>query len=219
VKKIKILIVEDESEVGEVTKYILERLGYAVISIVSTGEEAIKIVGRMRPDLVLMDIVLKGDIDGINPAEQIHDRFKVPVVYLTAYADEDKLQRAKVAEPYGYILKPFKVEELHATIEMTLYKHELENKIKREVSTTLRSIGDAVITVNKEGLITFMNPVAESLTGWKQEAALNRDLTEVFNIKDKKTLGFEVDASVKSNIDGDIVSLSSDSILTSKEKT
>ena len=219
VKKIKILIVEDESEVGEVTKYILERLGYAVISIVSTGEEAIKIVGRMRPDLVLMDIVLKGDIDGINAAEQIHDRFKVPVVYLTAYADEDKLQRAKVAEPYGYILKPFKVEELHATIEMTLYKHELENKIKREVSTTLRSIGDAVITVNKEGLITFMNPVAESLTGWKQEAALNRDLTEVFNIKDKKTLGFEVDASVKSNIDGDIVSLSSDSILTSKEKT
>ena len=107
-EKIKILIVEDEPEVGEVTKCILESLGYAVLSIVSTGEEAIKIVGRMSPDLVLMDIELGGDIDGINVAEQIHDRFNVPVVYLTAYADEDKLQRAKVTEPYGYILKPFK---------------------------------------------------------------------------------------------------------------
>jgi len=218
-KKIKILIVEDEPEVGEVTKYILESRGYAVISIVSTGEEAIKIVGGMRPDLVLMDIVLKGNIDGINAAKQVHDRFNVPVVYLTAYADEDKLQRAKVTEPYGYILKPFKAEELQATIEMTLYKHEVENKLKREVATTLRSIGDAVITVNKEGLITFMNPVAEVLTGWKQETALNRDLTEIFNIKDKKTPGFEAGASVKFIIDGDIVSLSRDSILISKAKT
>ncbi|MFH1249897.1 MAG: PAS domain S-box protein [bacterium] len=225
-EKIKILIVEDEPEVGEVTKYILESRGYAVLSIVSTGEEAIKIAGGMRPDLVLMDIELGGDIDGINAAEQIHDRFKVPVVYLTAYADEDKLQRAKVTEPYGYILKPFKAEELQAVIEMTLYKHEVENKIKREVATTLRSIGDAVITVNKEGLITFMNPVAVSLTGWKQEAALNRDLTEVFNIKDKEALGFEIGASLKSIVDGDFVSLPSDSILipggnlrSSKEKT
>ena len=218
-EKINILIVEDEPKVGEVTKCILENSGYAVISVVSTGEEAIEIVGRMRPDLVLMDILLGGDINGINAAKQVHDRFNVPVVYLTAYADEDKLQRAKVSEPYGYILKPFKAEELQATIEMTLYKHEVENKIKREVATTLRSIGDAVITVNKEGLITFMNPVAELLTGWKQEAALKRVLAEIFNIKDKEALGFEVGASVKSIIDGDIVSLSSDSVLTSKEKT
>jgi len=212
-EKIKILIVEDEPRVGEVTKCILESRGYTVISIVSSGEEAIKIVGGMRPDVVLMDIELSGDIDGINAAEQIHDRFNVPVVYLTAYADEDKLQRAKVTEPYGYILKPFKAEELQATIEMTLYKHETENKLRREVSTTLRSIGDAVITVNKEGLITFMNPVAESLTGWKQETALIRDLTEVFNIRDKEALSFEAGASVQSIIDGDIVSLSRDSIL------
>ncbi len=224
--KIKILIVEDEPEVAEVTKTILENFGYAVLSIVSTGEEAIEIVSRMRPDLVLMDIVLEGNMDGINAAKQVHDRFNVPVVYLTAYADEDKLSRAKVTEPYGYILKPFKAEELHVTIEMILYKHEVENKIKREVATTLRSIGDAVITVDKNGLITFMNPVAESLTGWKQEIALNRDLTEVFNIKDKEVPGFEVGASVKSIIDQDTVSLSSDSILipggnlrSSKEKT
>ncbi|MDO9530251.1 MAG: PAS domain S-box protein, partial [Syntrophales bacterium] len=166
------------------------------------------------------------DIDGINTAQQIRDHFDIPVIYLTGYADEDKLQRAKVTGPYGYILKPFKAEELQATIEMALYKHETENKIKREVATTLRSIGDALITVNKEGIITFMNPVAELLTGWKQEAALNRDLTDIFNIKDKEALGFEVGASVKSIIDGDIVSLSSDSTLipggnlrSSKEKT
>jgi len=224
--KVKILIVEDEPKVAEVTEGILENLGYTVLSIVSTGEEAIKIVDRMRPDLVLMDILLGGDIDGIKAAKQIHDRFNVPVVYLTAYADEDKLSRAKVTEPYGYILKPFKAEELQATIEMTLYKHEIENKLKRDVATTLRSIGDAVITVNKEGLITFMNPVAELLTGWKQEIALNRDLTEVFNIKDKDRLSFEEGSAVKSIIDRDTVSLSSESILipggnlrSSKEKT
>lgn len=116
----RILIVEDETIVAEDIRGSLQNLGYDISAVVSSGEEAVKKVEDSDPDLVLMDIVLKGEIDGIEAAELIKSRFTIPVIYLTAYADENLLQRAKVTKPWEYILKPFEDEELHAVIEAAL---------------------------------------------------------------------------------------------------
>lgn len=133
-----------------------------------------------------MDIVLKGEMDGIEAADQIRKRLDIPVIFLTAFGDENTLQRAKATEPFAYLLKPFKEKELHIAIEIALYKHETENKLKRmeqRLATILRSIGDAVIVSDTQGSITFMNSAAEALTGWKQEDALGKKLTDVYNLK------------------------------------
>jgi len=183
--KARIMVVEDESIIAIDIQNGLENLGYEVPAIVSSGEEAIHIAGELRPDLILMDIVLEGHIDGVEAADQILARFDIPVIYLTAYADDDTLQRAKITRPFGYILKPFDERELQTAIEMALYKHEMDRKLKKSeqwLATTLKSIGDAVIATDNSGSITFMNPVAEELTGWSQQDAMGRDLTEVFNI-------------------------------------
>lgn len=185
---VKVLVVEDESVVSKDIQESLKGLGYAVCGTASAGEEAIRKAESLHPDLVLMDIVLKGDIDGVEAAETIRSRLHVPVIYLTAYSDEHTLNRAKVTEPSGYILKPFDERELHTTIEVAMYRHTMQKKLKeseRWFATTLKSIGDAVIATNTQGHITFMNPVAELLTGWKHSEALGRDLNEVFSVRDQ----------------------------------
>ncbi len=178
-----ILVVEDERIVAQDIKKRLEDLGYTVLSVVSSGERAIQKAEKEDPDLVLMDIVLKGKLDGIEAAEHIRSHFDIPVVFLTAYADEKTLERAKMSEPYGYVVKPFEDRELHAIIETALYKHRIEKKLRESeqwLSTTLKSISDAVITTKTKGIITFMNAAAEVLTGWKHKDALGRPLKEVF---------------------------------------
>ena len=183
-------MVEDERIVAEDIKKSLLNLGYTVSAVVSSGEEAMQNAEEENPDLILMDIVLKGGMDGIEVAEKIHSELHIPVVYVSAYADEKKLQRAKVTEPYGYILKPFGDTELHTTIETALYKHQMEEKVRKSeewLTTILRSIGDGVIATDTEGFITFMNPVAEALTGWTQERAAKKHLAEVFCIIDEET--------------------------------
>ena len=185
-----ILVVEDERIVAEDIRRSLENLGYAVTAVVSSGEEALQKAAEENPDLVLMDIVLKGDMDGIEAAQVMNSRFNIPVVYLTAYADDRRLQRAMVTGPYGYILKPFEDRELRTTIEMALYKFNMEKKLKESeqwLATTLKSIGDGVITTDTEGIVTFMNPVAETLTGWTQEEAVGNPLSEVFHIVNEET--------------------------------
>jgi PAS domain S-box-containing protein len=188
--KAQILIVEDESVVALDIQSRLMRLDYAVPAIASSGEEAIHRAEKLRPDLALMDIKLKGDMDGVEAAEEIRTRLDIPVVFLTAYADAATLQRAKITESYGYLLKPFKEGELHTTIEMALYKHKMERRLKeseRWLSTTLKSIGDAVIATDAQGCVKFMNPVAEALTGWTEKQALGQDFSQVFNIIDGET--------------------------------
>lgn len=184
-----ILIVEDEIIVAEDIKRSLQNLGFSITSIVSSGEEAIKIAKEKNPDLVLMDIVLKGKIDGIMAAEQIRTKFEIPVVFLTAYADDKTLKRAKVTEPFGYIIKPFKEKELQISIEFSLYKHKMETQfkeLKELYFTTLNSISDAVIASDRMNKITFMNPVAQILTGCKLEEGLGRHLNEIFIIKESE---------------------------------
>jgi PAS domain S-box-containing protein len=186
----KILIVEDESIVALNIKNRLEALGYAVVATTASGESAIQIAEKNQPNLVLMDIKLRGAIDGIEAAAQIRSRFQIPVVYLTAYSDEETVERAKITEPYGYILKPFEARDLCTTIEISLYKHQMEKQLREReqwLATTLKSIGDAVITTDSTGLITFMNPVAEALTCWQQEEVLGHDLNLVFQTINQKT--------------------------------
>ncbi|MCK4940894.1 response regulator, partial [candidate division WOR-3 bacterium] len=130
--KAKILVVEDEKIVALDINNTLNKLGYDVPALVASGDEAIQAVKRTKPDLVLMDIVLKGDIDGIEAAEVIRHRYGTPLVFLTAYADEEILRRVKHIEPFGYILKPFQEKELYSTIEIALFKHGIEKKRRRE---------------------------------------------------------------------------------------
>ncbi|MBW2098896.1 MAG: response regulator [Deltaproteobacteria bacterium] len=220
--KIQILIVEDDGIIAKDIQNTLEGLGYAVAAITSNAEGAIEKAAETQPDLVLMDIMLEGDMDGVEAAEQIRDRFGIPVVYLTAHADEKTLHRAKTTGPYGYILKPFNEMELHTNIEIALYKSGLEKKLKENeqlLATTLRSIGDAVITTDVNGSVTFMNPVAESLTGWRQKDAVRRPLKDVFNIIDEHT-GEQIEDPVTRVLrDGVAVGLANNTVLIARDGT
>ena len=127
----RILIVEDEKIIAHGLRETLVHLGYRVVAAVSSGEEAIQKATDLGPDLVLMDIVLKGRMDGIEAARQIRDGLDIPSIFLTAYSEDEIVQRAKITEPFGFILKPFQVRELHATIQMALYRQRAERKLKQ----------------------------------------------------------------------------------------
>ncbi|MFB2978078.1 ATP-binding protein [Microseira sp. BLCC-F43] len=131
----KILVVEDEAIVAEAIAESLRKQGYEVVAIVTNGEEAIQKVAQNQPDLVLMDIVLEGDMDGIAAAEKIRTRCHIPTVFLTAYADEETLKRAKLTDPFGYIIKPFQQKDLYVTLEIALHRHELETKLRQALET------------------------------------------------------------------------------------
>lgn len=181
----RILVVEDESIVAMDIQDTLKHLGYTVPATAASGEEAIKKSVETHPDLVLMDINLQGKMDGVEAANQIFSRCNIPVIYLTAYGDDDTLARAKVTEPFGYILKPFQERDLCTSIEVGLYKHQMQQKLAEHdqwLATILSGISDAVIATDANRLVTFMNPVAETLTGWKQEDAMGREIVEVFQL-------------------------------------
>ena len=129
-ERVKIMVVDDEVIVAEDLKNRLENLGYNVPAIAHTGEEAIAGADETRPDLVIMDIELRGEMDGIEAAEVILRRFDISVLYLTAFSDDATLKRAKVTLPFGYLIKPFVERELHSTIEMALYRQKMEREVK-----------------------------------------------------------------------------------------
>jgi two-component system response regulator LytT len=130
--KKNILVIEDEAIVSKDIQQSLKKLGYNIVGSAATGEKAIELAKEMNPDLVLMDIMLKGEMSGIDAAHQIKAAINVPVIYLTAYADENTLAKAKVTEPYGYIIKPFKEVDLQTSIEMALYKYSKEREVIKE---------------------------------------------------------------------------------------
>jgi PAS domain S-box-containing protein len=217
-----ILIVEDENIVALDIKYLLESLGYGVAAVVSSGEEAIQKAAETRPDLVLMDVKLEGGMDGVEAAEHIQAQSDTPVIYLTAYADHATLERAKITQPFGYILKPFEEKELHTTIEMALYRHGMEKKLKaneRWLATTLKSIGDAVIATDAHGHVEFMNPVAEALTGWGQAEALGQEITRVFHIVNGQTRRRVENPVAKALRDRVVVGLGNHTLLVAKDGT
>ncbi len=130
--KTKVLVIEDESIVSKDIQHSLKRLGYIVCGAASTGEKAIVLAEVEKPDIVLMDIMLKGEMNGIEAAEIVRREHKIPLIFLTAYADGATLNKAKITEPYGYIIKPFKEIDLHTSIEMALYKHKKEQEVEKE---------------------------------------------------------------------------------------
>ncbi len=185
----KILVVEDEAIVAESIRIKLKKMGYSVISTASSADEAIRKTEEYLPDLVLMDIVLQGEMDGIGAAEQIYSRFDIPVVYLTAYSDEKTLIRAKITDPFGYIIKPFKERDLQVAIEIALFKHDMERKLKERNKwfyITLNSISDGVVATDSKGYVLFMNTVAQSMTGWGMDKAEGKPLKEVLSILSEK---------------------------------
>jgi two-component system cell cycle sensor histidine kinase/response regulator CckA len=180
-----ILVVEDERVVARDIQRSLVDLGYKVPSTASSADQAIRLASERCPDLVLMDIRIKGERDGIETATILRQRFDVPIVYLTAYADEATVERAKLTQPFGYLMKPVKTYELRSAIEIALFKHEMDKKLRdreRWLATTMRSIGDAIISTDAAGRINYMNPVAEALTGWSADQALGRMSEEVLRL-------------------------------------
>jgi CheY-like chemotaxis protein len=129
----KILIVEDELLVAEDIAFRLKSLGYLITDLVISGEEALRAIRKEQPDLILMDIMLKGGLDGIQTHELINKEYKIPLVYLTSYSDEKTFSRAKLTQPFGYIIKPFEERELHTVIEVALYKHSMEMRLERQL--------------------------------------------------------------------------------------
>ncbi|MFA4861570.1 response regulator [Methanoregula sp.] len=142
-EKPAIFIVEDEAIVANDIKETLKSLGYEVPGIAKSGEIALEKVKELRPDLVLMDIHLATQMDGVETAGKIHALYDIPVIYLTAYADKALLDRAKVTEPYGYVIKPYDERELHSVVEMALYKHRIEREVKKR-DTILFAVSSAV---------------------------------------------------------------------------
>lgn len=217
-----ILIVEDEGIVAKDLQNRLKKFGYNVPVIASSGEEAITQAAEICPDLVLMDVRLKGNIDGIEAAKHIQNHFDIPIIYLTAYADDKTLERARLTEPFGYLLKPFKGKELYTTIEIALCKHKQEKQLKdnrKQLVTAVKTIGDGVIACNHQELVTFMNPIAEQLTGYQQEEVVvgDKNLSKVFKILNIQTQKLQ-ENPITRLIQEDIAILSSpETLLISKD--
>ncbi|HAP35511.1 MAG TPA: hypothetical protein DCQ28_06050 [Bacteroidetes bacterium] len=189
-KRKKALIVEDEKIIALDLRSILSSVGFSDIKEVASGMQAIAAVKDSLPDIILMDITLEGSMDGIDAAKIILEQFNIPIIFLTASSDEKTILRVKRIDASGYILKPFDARDVCATIDMVLYKHKAESQVKEQrrwLSTTLRSIGDAVIATDKKGIIKFLNIIAEQLTGWKQEEAVGKKLGDVFIIANEDT--------------------------------
>lgn len=182
----KILIVEDERVTAEDLREILTQLGHTVTAVVSTAADAIREAERGSPDLALMDIHIQGEIDGVEAARVLRRRFDIPVVYLTAHADPETLSRARLAEPLGYVIKPFQEPELQASVEMALHKQRIDRESKqrqRQLSGTLNAIGEGVISIDRQETVTLLNSASEAWTGWKEADALGRKLQEVFRLR------------------------------------
>ncbi|MDV6235983.1 histidine kinase dimerization/phosphoacceptor domain -containing protein [Leptospira ellisii] len=185
-QKPKILVVEDEIIVAVNLGQKLKKLGYELVGITSSGEEAIQKAEENHPDLVLMDINIEGSLDGIETAEVLRNRFHTPVIYLTAYADENTLDRAKKTQPLGYIVKPFESDQLRSSIEVALYKNEIEQRSKQteeKLKGALDQLGAGIVTTDENGLLLFMNPAAEKLTGCKYEEHLGKPVGEVLSFQ------------------------------------
>jgi len=179
-----ILIVEDERIIALDLQGRLIRFGYPRPVIATNGIDALKEIENKKPDIILMDIMLSSGFDGIETANIIHEKYNIPIIFLTAYSDEGTLERAKKADPVAYILKPFKERELFTTIEMALFKFKADEKAKRQErwsAAILRSIGDGIIATNQNGNIDFLNPKAEMILEVKQEDVKNLPLFEIFN--------------------------------------
>ncbi|WP_414516978.1 ATP-binding protein [Nostoc sp. PCC 9305] len=182
-KTVRVLVVEDEYILAINLQETLESLGYVVLDIADSAEGAIAKATEFRPNLILMDIRLRGEMDGIQAAEQIWHHLQIPIIYVTGHSDKSTVERATLTSPFGYILKPIKEQELYVAIQTALNRYDREQFL----SSVLRGMGDGVIVVDTELNIKYINQVAEALTGWQWNEAKDKTLTEVIKIIDEQT--------------------------------
>jgi len=183
--RIRVLIVENESLAGFDLASTLIAMGYDVAATCRTGEEALFLADDLRPDVVLMDVVLPGAMDGIHSARRLTKMVPVPIVYLTVKADADTVERARDTHPSGYLFRPFSEDELRATLEVAVSRHRIEETRRKKEQTffhAFQSLGDAVIGADLAGRILFLNPAAERELGWTSKEAVGHNLEEVYAI-------------------------------------
>jgi two-component system, cell cycle sensor histidine kinase and response regulator CckA len=188
--KKQILVVEDEGLIAADLQKRLERLGYCAPAIAHTGEEALGYARSTPFDLVLMDIRLKGPMDGISTAQQLKNELQMPVVYITAHADHDTVDRATLTEPFGYIIKPIADANLRSAVQIAIYKSEMERRVRTSegwLAATLGSVGDGIIACNTSGEIAFLNRVAEEFTGSDTTEAKGKLLMDVLLLYEEST--------------------------------
>ena len=218
-KELKILLAESNAETAKSISTIVTNLGYQVIKTVSNGPSAVKKAIELKPDLVLISSSLKGKLNGVDTFTQIRQNLDIPIVFIIGQSEKLDLEKLKQVGANGYLFEPFTLEQVRCIIELALSNHKSEqNSIKRQalLSTTLKSIGDAVITTDQKGLITFLNPVAEKLTGWSSQEAIGKPLLKVFNIINEFT-GEEPPNPVKKILEeGLVIELANHTVLISR---
>jgi two-component system, LuxR family, sensor kinase FixL len=218
----KILVVEDEQIVALDIVNTLAGLGYEVLGPVDKGEEALKLVENERPDLILLDVKLKGRMDGIETAEEIRKRKRIPFVFLSTFSDDHTLSRAKKTEPYGYITKNSHKNDLHSTIEMALYRNKMELKVQKHeelLSVTLKSMSDAAIGASLDGTIMSWNRGAADIFGYAEDEVIGNTLSlltppfypnEMPEVLDRVGRDMEVDhyETIRQKKNGEIINIS-----------
>jgi PAS domain S-box-containing protein len=215
-----VLIVEDDQSTAAQIRRVLEKYGYRVAGIASSGHQALEMSAAQHPNIVLMDILLGGGMDGVATAQLIGGNFQIPIIYLTSYADERTLQRAKITAPHGFVMKPFDELQLHAAIQMALSRSmtERESQEAGAAFTILKDLVDAVIVTDEKGSVTFMNPAAEKLTGWDAKEAHAKLWTDVFNII-KEMPGALGDSSITTGLHDSAILITRDQARTAVEYT
>ena len=183
------MIVEDEMIVSKSLENRLMNAGFNVIAAVNTGEEAIQMCESFTPDCILMDIKLSGELDGVQTAAIIKSKKNIPVIYLTAFADDEILEKAKLTDPFGYLLKPFDIRDLKKTIEIALYKHSLEIKLRHSeekfrILFNNSPLGNVLF--DQDGKIADVNPAFVKMIGYSKEQLIDRSLWKI--IYDKEIL-------------------------------
>jgi two-component system, cell cycle sensor histidine kinase and response regulator CckA len=187
---ITVLVVEDDSTLAEDLALALARMGYGVAARAASVEECMLAAEQHRPDVVLMDIGLQGELDGIDAARMLRERFDTPVVFLSGHADDKTMSRARDAGALGYLLKPFRWNELKSAVEVAIFRHQLERQLRdreRWLATTLRALGDAAIAIDAHGMVTFMNAAAEDLLGVREADARGRALAGLIHLINEST--------------------------------
>jgi PAS domain S-box-containing protein len=220
IASLRVLVAEDEGLIAEAICDRLTEAGYEVVATSDTGVRAVEAALALRPDLILMDVGLKGDMDGIRASELINEKMRVPVVYLTGDSDHKTLQRAKAASAYGYVLKPFHIRNLIVAIEVAMDRFEMERQLEDTqltYATILGSIADGVIAVDTQSHVRFMNGVAERLTGWSSREAQGEQLGMVLSVADSAGHRSAVDLIGRVLTSQTTLSLGRDALIISRE--
>jgi PAS domain S-box-containing protein len=214
-KTIQVLVVEDEYILAINLQESLESLGYSVVDIADTAEAAIEKATDLHPNLILMDIRLRSEMDGIQAAEYIWDHLQIPIIYVTGHSDKSTVERATLTFPFGYILKPVREQELYVAIQTALNRYEREQFL----SSVLRGIGDGVMVIDAQLQIKYMNQVAEGIIGWRLDEVKNQIVTAVIQLIDEQTLNSVQNPMISAVQQGNTIYLCDHTLLINKHGT